>query len=281
MKFTLEYFESLEQEKKRKEILKSMAEQKRMIPLTKEFMQNKKVYDRVWGFLQLNSYIGYDIENHKHRFIYAKEISNFSDFHLKVNTTIYDYTTEKERDYFSYNTCKNCFELLKNMGYITKGTIIDRRHNIVEVYYLEEDFTPFKMIPYDLLEYLMNIKQLNTLKIYTTLLNWYSWYEYKPYTYTFTLEQLSNAIGYTSKHQNKNIDQTLKYFKSCNLISYHKEKIVNPVGQDYYNYFLDKVIKCVPGDSEIQTKPQYEYHSLEEIKNLLAPSENNTGGFVF
>ena len=49
-----------------------MAEQLRKIPLTAEFMQNKKVYDRVWGTLQLNSYIGNDIEGNKHRFIYAK-----------------------------------------------------------------------------------------------------------------------------------------------------------------------------------------------------------------
>lgn len=255
-----------------------MVKQLRKIPLTAEFMKNKKVYDRVWGTLQLNSYIGNDIEGNKHRFIYAKEIKNFSNFYLKVNTTIYDYITEKEKEYFSYNTCKNCFELLKSMNYITKGAIIDRRHKLVEVYYLKEDFTPYKMIPYDLLEYLMSIKQPNVLKIYTILLNWY---EYKPYTYTFTLEQLSNAIGYTSKQQNKNIDQTLKYFKNCNLISYHKEKITNPVGQDYYNYFLDKVEKSVPVVSEIQLKPQYEYHSLEEIKDLLTPSESNTGGFVF
>lgn len=37
-------------------------EQKRMIPLTDEFIKNKKIRDRIWTYLQLHSYIGEDEE---------------------------------------------------------------------------------------------------------------------------------------------------------------------------------------------------------------------------
>ena len=49
-------------------------EELRIIPLTDEFMKNKSIYDKIWAFLQLNSYINKDCK----RFVYAGIIENKS-----------------------------------------------------------------------------------------------------------------------------------------------------------------------------------------------------------
>lgn len=233
--------------------------QKRIIPLTMEFMKNKKVLDKIWGYLQINSYLGKDTEQKQHRFVYkfycGSDLSMFEKIiinPLKANLLTID------DKICCYNTFVNSFNILKQMKYIQDGQIVDNNKKIVDVYYLKEDFTPFKLIPLKTLEELQNFYCKNVIKVYTYLLNCYDFKKNTKEKYRFTLEELADAIGYTSKGYNQELENILALLKNNSFIDYHKEKIeVNRTKT--YNYFLD-------------------YVCLEKVNN----NDTTTfGGFVF
>lgn len=257
----------------------------RMIPLTDEFMKNKKIYDRIWGFIQDNSYIGKDETGLEHRFIYASSLDNMKDLYNAINTQV---PTRKKKgneyiieykNLFCYNTFRNSFNLLFEpteeeletlnednlpIGYLIKGKIKDNYNKVVDVFYIKEDMKPFKLIPQETLSYLMTVSNSNVIKIYSYLLNCFS---YKSSTsnekYRFTKEELTNAIGYSSKTYNWNIDFILESLESCGLISYHIEQVTISKTTKTYYYFLDNV-------------------SLHRTNKKIKPTVSNTdenGGF--
>lgn len=198
-------------------------------------MQDKTIYDRIWVYLQLNSYIGKDLEEQQHRFIY-KDFESTSELYRRINTKVYD-KKGKEKNFFSYNTFTKSFKTLQKLGYITQGKILDNKRNLVDVYYLKEDFIPFKLIPMQTLEFLMNTKRNNIVKIYATLLNWYKFKR----GYRFTQEELANAIGYTSKCKNVEIQEILWLLKHCGLIQFTHTKVMTSSGKATYYYVLNNV----------------------------------------
>lgn len=126
------------------------------------------------------------------------------------------------------------------MGYIQEGQIVDNNKKIVDVYYLKQDFTPFKLIPLNTLQELQDMYCKNIIKVYTYLLNCYDFKKGTQEKYRFTLGELADAIGYTSKGYNQELDNILDLLKNKSFIDYHKEKIVVN-RKKTYNYFLDYV----------------------------------------
>ena len=202
-------------------------------------MKDKKILDMIWGFLQLNSYIGEDPENKKHRFVYK--------YYLKSDLALYNRVIDEpfkhataDKKICCYNAFVNSLNLLKKMNYIQDGQIVDNHKNIVDVYYLKEDFTPFKLISYKILQDLQDLYCKNAIKVYTYLLNCYDFKKNTQEKYRFTLGELADAIGYTSKGYNRELDNILKLLENKGFIDYHKEKIkINR--KETYNYFLDYV----------------------------------------
>lgn len=212
-----------------------------MIPLTPEFMADKTIYDRLWVYLQLNSYIGYDLEQKKHRFIY-KDFTSKLNLYNKVIAYDRDYAEmtdsvenlEEFKPYMCYNTFTNVFDKLQIMNYITEGKILDKNKRVVDVYYLKEDFTPYKLIPYDTLEFLMRRRRNNIFKVYAQLLNWFSFKK----DYRFTIEELTNNIGYTSKGANKEVQYILYILKRYSLINYKYERVTTKNGNETSYHIL-------------------------------------------
>lgn len=56
----------------------------------------------------------------------------------------------------------------------------------------------YQLIDYDMLEYLLNTRNHNTIRIYVYLLNKYLWKRQTDDNYIFTLSELITAIGYKS-----------------------------------------------------------------------------------
>lgn len=220
------------------ETIASTENQKRIIPLTTEFMKNKKVLDLIWGYLQINSYIGKDPDQKQHRFVYKYYCGSDLSMYDKIIINPLKYTTAEK--ICCYNTFVNSLNILKKLNYIQDGKILDNNKKVVDVYYLKEDFTPFKLIPYKTLQELQDLYCKNIIKVYTYLLNCYDFKRETQEKYRFTLGELADAVGYTSKGYNQELDNILALLKNNSFIDYHKEKIeVNRTKT--YNYFLDYV----------------------------------------
>lgn len=229
-----------------------MAEQQRKIPLTPDFMEDKTIYDRLWVYLQLKSYIGYDLEKKKHRFIY-KDFTSMLALYKKVIDYDRDYAEMVDKlqefePYICYNTFTKSFNKLQIMGYISTGKIVDKNKRIVDVYYLKEDFIPYKLIPYDTLEFLMRLKRNNIFKVYAQLLNWFSFKK----DYRFTIEELTNNIGYTSRGGNKEVQDILCLLQYYGLVDYGYKKITTKNGKKTTYHILTNTSLIV--DMKINSK---------------------------
>lgn len=211
----------------------SKKEEYRIIPLTENFMKNKNIYDKVWAYFQIHSYVGNDQNGIKHRFIY----NNLTD-----NINLYKDICNDE---FCYNTFIKKYNIFmkpeEGNDFISKGKIVDLYNNIIDVHYLKEDFSLYKMIPLETLEYLFNTSNSNVIKIYTYLLNCHSFSKLKNTNYKFTLGELSLSIGYTSRCYNKTITHILEHLNSIGLISYHLERLKVSNTTTTYYHILDNV----------------------------------------
>lgn len=241
------------------ETVENKQNQKRLISLADEFMKDKKILDIQWVYLQLNSYIGKDIQGNHHRFVY-KTFPMFND--LQFYNTVIELPlkyTDNEEKICCYNTFVNSFKLLKKINYVQEGKIVDNHKKEVDVYYLKEDFTPFKLIPYKTLQELQELYCKNIIKVYTYLLNCFDFKKNKNEKYKFTLEELATAVGYTSRGYNEELKKILEILKNNDFIQYHKEKIKINNKNTYY-HFLDNVV-------------------LE--KPIITSNEQYEGGFIF
>ena len=230
--------------------------QQRIIPLTQEFMESKTIYDRLWVYLQLNSYIGYDLEKKKHRFIY-NDFKSMLGLYNKVVAYDREYAEalnklSEFKPYICYNTFTKSFSKLQTMNYIVKGKIIDKQKRLVDVYYLKEDFTPYKLIPYETLEFLMRSGKNNIFKVYAQLLNWFSFKK----DYRFTIKELTNNIGYTSKEANKQVQNILYYLQYYGLISYGYKTVTTKNGKETSYHILTNTSLTIniPKEQEIPTQ---------------------------
>lgn len=221
---------------------KPLNEQKRKIPLTKDFMQNKSVKDIVYSYIQHKSYI----DNNKKRFIYYKDFSNLSKVYRDIKEL------RKDNIPFSDKSFRSYFKTIKEL-YLTKGKVIDIYGKEVECYYIKDDFERSRLINAETLYYLTVTANLNVIKIYVYLFDKYCYYinEVKENEraaadkYYFTYEELAAAIGYSKGNYNKELQMILKSLAFCGLIDYIKVPIELDNGKKTYRFILKKASEQV------------------------------------
>lgn len=185
----------------------------RIIPLTDDFMKDKKVYANVWGYLQTISYLSKD----KQRFVY-KSTFTLKDMHETIARKEGGRTTP------SLSTVKNVWNLYKELGYVKEDKLLDLHNEEVEVYILSQDFARFQPIPLETLSFLVNVSNSNVIKVYAYLLNKYKYKQQTKDMYTFTLKELLFAIGYSYKYENtKMMNDILQMLNALKLIDYKIE----------------------------------------------------------
>ena len=124
-----------------------------------------------------------------------------------------------------------------------------------ENYYFPYDENgKYKLVNYDMLEYLITTRNCNAIKIYIYLLNKYHWKK----EYVFTLNEIQTAIGYSKDSKNRLASTIVKN----NLNSFCREGIMNisiiqdtMIGKDntiipVYRYQLNFVSEEPPVDYE-------------------------------
>lgn len=213
-----------------------MSEEMRMIPLTQEFLQNKKINDKIWAYLQLHSYVGNDRNGQKHRFIYENIAFSYNDLFNRVKSYVESGNGKK---FCCYNTFVQCLKELAKINLIEKGTILLSQQEY-NVYYLNE-VTPNKLIPVETLRNLVSAGETNSIKIFTYLLNKYTYKQTTNELYQFTQQELSKVIGYKSTSKIKPIEEILQDLRKLELIQYHFESKRTPSKNLAYYHILDSV----------------------------------------
>lgn len=186
-----------------------MSKELRLIPLTEEFMNDKKTHDTVWGILQCRSYLNTDNK----RFVYM--------FNAKADTIADELNSIRSKS-ISNKTVRNTLQLYKDLGLITEGkTKLKDKSIEVDCYFLNDSFTVFKLIPKDTLRFLLNTATDNVIKVYVYLINKYEWKQQTKEQYNFSLKELCLAIGYKENQNSRDmIKDILKSLKNNGLIDY-------------------------------------------------------------
>jgi hypothetical protein len=172
-------------------------------------MKDKKTHDTVWGIMQCRSYLN----NDNKRFVYKENVNA---------TTITEELNTLRSDSICIKTVRNTLKLYQSLGFIEEGktTLADNK-TLVDCYYLNDDFIPFKLIPKDTLRFLLNTATDNVIKVYVYLLNKYEWKQAEGEQYKFTLKELAEAIGYKESQNSRNmIKDILKSLKNNGLIDF-------------------------------------------------------------
>lgn len=179
---------------------------KKRIPVTDEFLKQRKINDILYSYLQSISYVNGGIT-----FVYKKQfIENIEDVCILLGGI-------KRRSV--YIQLKN----LSQFGFVKEEKIEDNYGRKVDAYILSYE-NKFKEIPIDTLKYLVDTMSTNVIKVYVYLLNKYEW----KHDYNFTKKELLEHIGY-KKHGKNNyatINNLLDILIKCNLIKISKFKKV-------------------------------------------------------
>lgn len=201
-----------------KPIEKDNKTQRRLIPLDDSFMKDKKTHDKVWSFLQINSYK----TNDGKRFVYKTPETNANSIHKAISRKIRN-SKGKETFDISLMTVRNTLKLYEKLGLIYNETIRDLYGNNVEVIILSQNFEYYTLIPLETLKYLVDTANENVIKVYAYLLNKYQYKQKENERYTFNLSELCAAIGYSSKSDNTAIMRNiLKSLQNNHLIRYEE-----------------------------------------------------------
>ena len=124
----------------------------------------------------------------------------------------------------SVNTVNYQIAKLVDKGLIKKEILIINNKQ-VECYIMPQITKgSYELINNDLLWYIVQTRNLNSLKIYLYLLNKYKWKSKSGEKYTFTLEEIAKALGYaetSAEHKLSPIINTiLQSMKREGLLSY-------------------------------------------------------------
>lgn len=202
---------------------KEKREEKRIIPLDKEFMCDKKTHDKVYAYLQLNSYLTKD----KKRFVYYTKETEVKSIHSAIVRKVIS-ENGKEKDDISLATVRNTIKLYKQIGLIYDDIITDLYGNNVKVMILSQNFTYFSLIPYDTLKFLVDTSNENVIKVYAYLLNKFQYKQKEKQQYIFNLKELCAAVGYSAKSENTTtMRNILKSLQNNNLIKYNESYFVD------------------------------------------------------
>lgn len=188
----------------------------RVIPLTKDFMKDKKTNDIVWGYLQINSYKTKDNK----RIVY-KTKAKAEDIYNYINR-------DKEKPVISLSTIRNTIKLYKTIGIITEDKVLDNYNRLVDVYLLKQDFKRFQFVKTSTLKYLVDTANVNVIKVYTYLLNKFIYKKNSNEKYSFTKKELCIAIGYSYRKESiDKLNNILTCLKNNGLIDYSQSYYYN------------------------------------------------------
>ena len=186
---------------------------KKLIPLEENFMEDKKLYDGVWGFFQMNSYK----DKEGNTIVYKTKDTTPTGIFNSIKRIV-EYKNGKPKYNISLSTVKRNIDLYKRLGLIWEGKTTDLYGNEVDCYFLQNEFKYYELIPYDTLRFLLNSTNGVVIKIYVYLLNKYKW---KGNGYQFTKKELGECVGYTNnKNTNTMIDDILLNLKNNGLINW-------------------------------------------------------------
>jgi hypothetical protein len=190
--------------------------QKRIIPLDDVFMKDKKTHDKIYSFLQVNSYLTED----KRRIVYKDKITP-TEIYYNVRKEIGKNKKNEIKYDISLQTVRNTLDLYERLNLIQSSSAIDIHNKNVKVYVLSQDFNYYQYIPLETLRYLVDTANENVIKVYAYLLNKYEWKSQEQQYYTFTLSELCKTIGYAVTSDNtKTMRNILKSLSNNALISY-------------------------------------------------------------
>lgn len=199
------------------------------IPLEGDFMK-KSIDDRIYGYLQLNSYKGVDKDNNVIYFVYKQDhnITAISK-NLKINRR----TTGRKME-----------NLIKS-GYIEESTVLSKKGDEeVPCYIIKKIDLAYQKIDYDTLRLLVYTTQDYVIKIYVYLLNAI----YKNPHYEFTYKELMyECLGIKSTHNSRDYDivksclELLIRLKLLKLTQKKKVKYID--GKQKTFYFVVQEIK--------------------------------------
>ena len=170
------------------------------------FMLNNKIYDGVWGWIQLNSY---NIEGVEGIFIYDKHLTPTNVWN-GVKVEIGKTKANNPKWNVSKNTVDNSIKILKKLGLISKGKIKEDKfgNKDVDVWFIKEDFKDYELIPFETLEFLTSFTNGRSIKTYVYLLKQYKWKLKSNEGYIFTQKELNEEMGLSNNQSNNN---TLKH----------------------------------------------------------------------
>lgn len=174
-----------------------MSKQQRRFSLEDNYMKNSKVNDYLYGTLQ--SISKYDIKS-KVRYVENKE-------YIATKEKVSLMTVNKSGKSVSVRTIENHLKTLINCGFVLKEG--DR----LILPYDEKDL--YKLIPLDMLNYILDAHNNDVLKIYLYLLN-----KSSKINYEFTKKELMASIGYSTSNNQRD------YERITNILYAIKDKII-------------------------------------------------------
>ena len=217
-------------EKKKKTLTKN-------IPIEGDFMK-KNIDDRIYGYLQLNSYKGLDKSGNEIYFVY-KQDNNITVISKKLK--------------INRRTVGRKIENLVKAGYIEESVVLNKKGDEeIPCYIIKRIDLAYQKIDYDTLKLLVYTTQDYVIKIYVYLLN--AIYRNPHYEFTYK-ELMSECLGIKSTHNARDYD----IVKSCLelLIRLKLLKLTNK-----------KKVKYIDG------KQKTFYFVVEQVKTKLDKIEN-------
>lgn len=201
---------------------KGEKKQKRIIPLTDDFMKDKTVNDKVYAYLQINSYL----TNDKRRFCYKDDTIAAKTIHAAISRDIKGSNGKIKKD-ISLSSVRNALKIYYRLGLMYDEVVTDLYGNEVEAIILTQNFNYFSYIPLPTLRYLVDTSNSNVIKVYAYLLNKFDWKHRTKEQYSFTLKELCSTIGYSDKADNTlTMRNILTSLSNNGLISYRETYFV-------------------------------------------------------
>ena len=249
-----------------------MEHNKKIFSLEENFMKDKKIYDTIWAYFQLNSYKDKD----GNTFVYKTKDFTPTNILRNIQTVVGYKPNGKEIYNISLSTVKNNINLYKRMGLMWEGKTTDLYGKEVDVIFLKNEFEYYQLVEYETLRFLMNSTNGVVIKIYVYLLNKYMWKQETKEQYIFTKKELGENIGYSNQNNtNKMIDDCLLNLKNNGLIDWVEFTELNKDGKPMKLHKLTFVGTRVKGMEKVEQKP------MEMAQPQPKNDMNVVGNFIF
>lgn len=157
-------------------------QQVRRFSLEKDFM-DYSINDIIYGYLSYNSTFD---KNNKERYIYMKDVAK-----LKPELA-------RMLDCTARTVTNNINKMIIDDGHPDRLLRAGLK-NGEAVYFLVEGPGRYQFINYDILWYLLQTRSKIAIKVYVYLLNKYLWKQQSNEHYIFTIEEIAEAMGYSTK----------------------------------------------------------------------------------